>query len=233
VPALSLSTPRGETVSPTFRQAGRRLTGQLRVVSRRLRMVRGANARRQLLAQRRSLTATQKGVARCRAGGLSPPAAARRTFAFVCLHGFALPAVMVRGSCAIDLRPRGIPDRRARASAYSLSKTYGTLDAVMHAECTDDEGTLEGPERMEDVYGLYLVRCGPAPSEPQMPAGDAWGVLRMDVENCDEILAADENGCGPSDPRPAPDPPSTPRDPPAGPQGDCIVLRMETENPDC
>ena len=104
---------------------------------------------------------------------------------------------------------------------------------MLGAECAEDRGAFEGPERMQDVYGLYLVRCGSEPSEEPLPARPAWDVLRMEVENCDEILAADENGCGPSDPQPESDPDSSPRSPPTAPQPDCIILGMEVENADC
>ncbi|HEV2815278.1 MAG TPA: hypothetical protein VGW10_18625 [Solirubrobacteraceae bacterium] len=230
--SLTVRTARGTLVSPGFRQAHRRLTRQLRTLDRRMRTA-SRRARERMFVLRRGLAGTRAGVRLCRGDRLPPPAAIRRTFTFACLHGFALPTVFVRGSCAVDLRPRGVPDKRARASAYSLSKTYATLDGLLHAECTEEDGTYEGPQRMEDIYGLYLVRCGPVESEPELPVSDAWDILRMDVENCDEILAADENGCGPTEPRPTPNPSPTPRPGPPNPQDDCIVLRMETENPDC
>ena len=171
-PSLQVRGPRGALITPTFAQAGARLAGQVRVLTRRLRKASGAK-RRRLHAQRRRLVATMTGVRRCRAGSLAAPARSRRSFAFVCLHGFLLPSVIVEGSCAVDLRPRGVPSGRARAAAYDIGKTYDTLDVVLGAECAEDRGAFEGPERMQDVYGLYLVRCGSEPSEEPTarPAG--------------------------------------------------------------
>jgi hypothetical protein len=229
IPRLDVRSADGTLVSPGFRLANRRLTQQIKIVSRRLK---SAKSPKRLRAQRRRLIATRAGVGRCRAGALPAPAASRRSFAFACLHGVALPTVLIRGSCAVDLRPRGIPEGKARA-AYALARTYGTLDRFLFPECGDEDGSFQGPEDMESLLALYLVRCSPGESEAPLPASSGWGILGMDVDNCDEILAADENGCGPSNPRPPSNPSPAPRDPPSQPQGDCIVLRMETENPDC
>ena len=232
-PSLSVRTPRGALLTPTFAQARTRIAREARVVARRLKRAKGARARR-LRARARSLAATAADARRCRAGTLPAPAASRRSFAFVCLHGFVVPSVIVEGSCAVDLRPRGTPSGTARAAAatYDRGATYDTLDVVLFAECKDEGGSLEGPERMDDLFPLYIVRCGSGEPETPLPAQDAWTILGMEVENCDEILAADGD-CPPPKPMPPSDPSPSPRPAPDAPKPDCIILGMETENPDC
>jgi hypothetical protein len=139
----------------------------------------------------------------------------------------------VDGSCAVNLRPRGFPDG-ASAATYSLRTTYSQLDTVLHAECADDDGGFQGPGDMEEIFPLYLVRCAPpGGDESSLPAEESWSVLRMEVENCDELRGVEDNGCPPPKEHPPRDPSPTPRDPAPAPEPDCIILGMDVENADC
>ena len=176
-PALSVRMSSGALAAPTFRAAARRLGRQAEV--RGTAGEDGARGERQRSAgagapHRRDA----RDMRRCRAGTLPAPALSRRSFAFVCLHGFVLPAAMVEGSCAIDLRPRGTPS--------GIRAPRGRLDVrprrdLRHARRRPLRGVqgrrclTRGAENMDDLFPLYIVRCGSGDgdTEAPLPARDA------------------------------------------------------------